>query len=274
MVHLFGDGENVPEKKVVFRYDRPLHNRNNFQILAHRGGGRTSDLIDVSENSVELIKKSAQFGSTGVEIDVRLTSDGVPILYHDNTINIRLIQFNGMVGPIENYSYAQLSGLARLIHGEKIPTLREALDAVVYNTRLEFVWLDTKYAGDMQILRDIQSEYLQKAAAAGRTLDILIGLPTDDQLNGLLALPDYTTIPSLCELTLEDVRMVNAKVWAPRWTMGTQNSEVAQMHAEGRRVFTWTMDVPVYIDDFINQGDFDGILSNYPSIVAYHEYIK
>ena len=43
---------------------------------------------------------------------------------------------------------------------------------------------------------------------------------------------------------------------------------------EGRKAFTWTMDVPQYISDFIHQGKIDGILSNYPSIVAYYTYVQ
>jgi glycerophosphoryl diester phosphodiesterase len=221
-----------------------------------------------------MIRKSEQFGSTGIEIDVRLTSDKVPILYHDNTINERLVTPNGMTGPIENYSYAQLTGLARLINGEKIPTLREALETVVYQTQLEFVWLDSKYSGDLGLMEALQREYLLKAAAAGRTLDIMIGLPTDDQLNDFKNLTNYTAIPSLCELTRENVRELNSKVWAPRWTLGTQNSEVQGVHDEGRRAFTWTMDVPEYIYDYLQGGNFDGILTNYPSILAYYEYIR
>ncbi len=76
-----------------------------------------------------MIKKTPEFGSTGIEIDVRLTKDGVPVLYHDNTLNLRETQKSGLTGPIENYTYDQLSTFVRLVHGEKIPTLREALDA-------------------------------------------------------------------------------------------------------------------------------------------------
>jgi glycerophosphoryl diester phosphodiesterase len=123
----------------------------------------------------------------------------------------------------------------------------------------------------MQIL---QKEFLLKAAAQGRKLEILIGLPTKDQLEEFLKLPDYTSTPSLCELTLEDVEKVNAKVWAPRFTDGTQNAAVDGVHAKGRRAFVWTLDVPEFIQQFIRDGHFDGILSNYPTCVAYHYYVQ
>ena len=268
----FGYSAGLIQTPILFTYERPLNKANNFMILAHRSGGRTSDLLPVSENSVAMIKKTAEFGSTGIEIDIRLTKDGVPILYHDNTLNIREVQKSGLVGPIENYTYDQLSTFVRLIHGEKIPTLREALNTVIFQTPLTFVWLDTKYAGPINKVQAIQNEYLQLAANAGRKLDIVIGLPTEDTYNQFVALPNHLAVPSLLELKFENVPVINAKVWAPRFTLGTQNDLVEQIHAQGRLAFVWTLDVPEYIERFINNGHFDGILSNYPSCVAYYHY--
>lgn len=270
----FGNGHADPQIPISFTYNRKLNNSPTpFQIVAHRSGGRTSDLLPVSENSVEMILKTPEFGSTGIEIDVRFTKDGVPILYHDNKLNIREIQKCGLVGPIENYTYEQLSTFVRLIHGEKIPTLREALNAVVYQTDLSFVWLDTKYVGSIAPVAAIQEEFLQKAAAKGRKLDILIGLPGKDQLTQFLALPNFSNTPSLCELSVKDVEKSNAKVWAPRFTEGTQNDQVANIHALNKKAFVWTLDVPEFVTSFINNGHFDGILSNFPSCVAYNYYV-
>ncbi len=272
---LYGSGSETPENAIQFSYLRRLYNGvPNFRILAHRGGGRNSDLLPASENSVEMILKTQQYGSTGIEIDVRFTSDAVPILYHDNTLNLRVIQKSGLVGPIEKYSFGQLSSFVRLKNGEKIPTLRQALDAVVYQTELSFVWLDTKFDGSIYTVRAIQKEYLAKAAAARRNVKIVIGIPGEEQLNQFLALRDYRNTPSLCELTIDDVEKCNADVWAPRFTEGTQNDNVAKIHAQGRLAFVWTLDVPEFITKFVNNGDFDGILSNYPSCVAYNYYIR
>jgi glycerophosphoryl diester phosphodiesterase len=272
MEGVYGSGTEIPNKPITFVYDRKL-NTSPFQVLGHRAGGRTSDLLPVSENSVAMIQMAAEFGSTGVEIDIRLTRDDSLILYHDATLNLRETQKSGLIGPIENYTYAQLSNLVRLIHGEKIPTLREALDAVVYQTPLVTVYLDTKITTRLEKLRAIQEEYMSRAAAVGRHIDFLIGIPAQEQLDNFKLLPNYTSIPSLCELTTEDTKTLNSEVWAPRWTLGTQNEKVGEMHGEGRRVYVWTMDVPSFIDEYLNDGQFDGILTNFPSYVAYAHYI-
>ena len=270
---LFGNSQTIPNNPIHFIYNRRLNTGNKFKIISHRSGGRTSDLLPSSENSIGIIKKTAEFGSTGIEIDVKLTKDGVPILYHDNTLNTREVQKSGLLGPIENYTFNQLSTFVRLIDGEKIPTLREALKTVIYQTPLTFVWLDTKYTGPIEEVRAIQKEYLQLAAAAGRQLEIVIGLPTDDAYNEFIKLPAYKSVPSLSEQTPEVVQNINARVWAPRFTLGMQNELVDQVHVNGKLAFVWTLDVPEYIERFINDGHFDAILSNYPSCVAYYYYV-
>jgi glycerophosphoryl diester phosphodiesterase len=270
----YGSGENIPDQPIRLKYLRPLYNAKPLQIVAHRGGGSTADLLPASENSVNMIKLASRFGATGIEIDVRKTSDGEFILFHDATLNERLIQKNGLIGPIENYSYAQLSSLVRLKEGEKIPTLREALQTVVYNTPLEYVWLDTKFNGPLENLRSIQSEFMQKAAALGRKLEITIGIPDRTVLGNFLSLPGYQNTPSVCELDPADVEKANSRIWAPRFTLGLQNETVEQIHAQGRRAFVWTLDVPQNVYEYMTQGKFDGILSNYPSIVAYYYYVQ
>ena len=102
----------------------------------------------------------------------------------------------------------------------------------------------------------------------------VIGLPGDEQLAEFKELPHDDTIPSLCELSVADVEDINARVWAPRWTLGLQDDLVKQVQAEGRRVIVWTLDEPSYISQFIEQGSFNGILSNYPSLIAYNYYVK
>ena len=46
------------------------------------------------------------------------------------------------------------------------------------------------------------------------------------------------------------------------------------MHAEGRKVLSWTLDHAGYIQEFIRYGNFDGLLTNYPSLVAYYYYVQ
>jgi glycerophosphoryl diester phosphodiesterase len=120
----------------------------------------------------------------------------------------------------------------------------------------------------------IQKEILKRAEEKGRDLMVVMGIPSDEIRDALLAYPDFQNVPSLCELTVDDVRTLKSMVWGPRWTLGTQNDLVQQMHDEGKIVVCWTIDNPGWIQTYITEGHFDGLLTNYPYVVAYYHYIQ
>lgn len=274
---IYGDGNSAATVSITFEYKRYFSTKvtsKKFRIVGHRGGGRTSDRLPVSENSIEMVEYAGRLGATGIEIDVRLTKDGVPVLYHDSDINIRLTQKSPLNGPIENFTYQQLNEFVSLIRGEKIPTFADVLTHAIDNTDLEFVWIDTKAAEAVPIIREIQEDRIAYAQSKGRSIEILIGIPADDVLSAVKALPAYQTVPTLCEISVEEARALSSRAYGPRWTLGTQNELVESLQAEGRIAICWTIDIPAYINQFINQGKFDGLLTNYPSYVAYYHYIR
>jgi glycerophosphoryl diester phosphodiesterase len=274
----YASSGTVIDKPFIIDYSRPFSDyakNSNFEIIAHRSGGRTSDALPFSENSIPMIKNSEYFGSTGIEIDIRMTKDGVPILYHDPDINIRLTKKGPLSGPVENFTYNQLYYFVQLINGEKIPKLEDALDALIDSTTLRFIWFDIKVNSDqLATIIAIQKAALEKAAAKGRNLTILAGIPSVAVLNDFMQLPDYANIPSLCELSLDDVRNVNARAWGPRWTEGMQTESVLAVQNEGRKAYCWTIDDINFIQQYINEGSFDGLLSNYPYLIAYYHYVR
>ncbi|MEA5457943.1 glycerophosphodiester phosphodiesterase [Arcicella sp. LKC2W] len=274
----YGFGNNSAKEEFEMVFVKPFSQKvlkDDFHILAHRSGGRTSDLLSISENTLEMIGVTENFGSTGIEIDVRLTKDNVPVLYHDEDINIRLTKKSPLNGPISDYTFAEISRFIRLVNGEKIPTLEDALLKVVDSTRLNVVWLDMKSVNNaMAKVIPIQQKMLERAKQKNRDLSIYIGLPEQQVLDFFKTYPSYQTIPSLCELTVDDVTNINAKVWAPRWTLGLLTSDINTMHAQNRKVFCWTLDNEGFIKKYIREGDFDGILTNYPTIVSYYHYLR
>jgi glycerophosphoryl diester phosphodiesterase len=58
------------------------------------------------------------------------------------------------------------------------------------------------------------------------------------------------------------------------WTKGLQKEEVDAIHAQGRRAFVWTVDKTEKMQEFMNEGHYDGMVSNYPSQVAYYYYTR
>jgi glycerophosphoryl diester phosphodiesterase len=273
----YGNDNGLPDKTLTLEFVRPFSQKvmnSNFYILAHRSGGRNSDRLPVSENSIAMVKYTEKLGTTGVEVDPRVSSDGVAFVYHDADINIRLTQKGPLAGDIAQYTWLELSTLIRLIHGEKIPSVEELLTYVVDSTDLRFVYLDMKDAAAVPVVIPLELKAIQRAKDKGRDVMIVMGIPTTDVLDALLAYPDYQNVPTLCELSVDETRQANSKVWAPRWTLGTQNDLVQQMHNEGRIAVCWTIDTPSWIEKFLNEGNFNGLLTNFPYVEAYYHYIQ
>ena len=90
-------------------------------IIAHRTSPR-----DAPENSLAGIRRSAELGADYVEIDVRLTRDGVPVMLHDAL----LLRTTLRPWPV---SWATAAGLRRArlrSSGEPVPTFAEAVAAL------------------------------------------------------------------------------------------------------------------------------------------------
>lgn len=90
-------------------------------IIAHR-----TSALDAAENSLAGIVKSAELGADYVEIDVRRTRDGVPVMLHDPL----LLRTTLRPWPV---SWATARGLRRAkVRGtdQPVPTFAEAVDAL------------------------------------------------------------------------------------------------------------------------------------------------
>lgn len=270
----YGMFDSDPEKEINFRFMRPLKEDTSFLVIAHRGGGRNNDLLPASENSLEMIHLASRLGANGIEIDVQLTKDSVPVLYHDTRLNDRLTKGTGIRGEVSEYTYDELTREVTLKRGGRIPTLQDALHTAVYNTPIRFIWLDCKGESTLRRIRTLQESFRQKAKAAGREVEIVIGIPDETQYGHFRRLPGYASIPSLCELDQEKAKGMGAEIWATTWVKGLQSEEVAEAHRKGLRAFAFTMDVPLAITEFMEDGSFDGIVTNRPSGVAYHHYMR
>lgn len=85
------------------------------------------------ENTLAGIAAALELGADGMEIDVRVSADGVPVLMHDETVD-RTTDGTGEVSSLTLAELRRLDAEARQFEGrfcdEKIPTLAEVLDLV------------------------------------------------------------------------------------------------------------------------------------------------
>jgi glycerophosphoryl diester phosphodiesterase len=265
-----GSGGALPDTGMGLTWQRELiPTAGRFQVVAHRGGCRTIDDCGASENSLEVLRMAESFGATAVEIDVQLTKDGVPILYHDDTFNERLSQGVYCHGPVADFTFAHVRALCTLEYGEQVPTLEQALEVILNETELSGVWLDLKTPDAMAATLKAAAKYRALASQQGRDLEIAMGIGTREILDAYLAADRPEGPHCVVELEPDDVRAADCHVWAPRWTQGPMADEVKSLQKEGHAVVYWTLDEPEFVDLFLTEGHPNGVLSNRPGLILH-----
>lgn len=94
-------------------------------IFAHRGANG-----QCPENTMSAFKQALKDGADGIELDVHLSKDGVPVIIHDETVD-RTSNGNGFVKDHTVASLKQLnmgSWKSAQFQAETLPTLEEFLD--------------------------------------------------------------------------------------------------------------------------------------------------
>jgi glycerophosphoryl diester phosphodiesterase len=98
-----------------------------FEIVAHRG-----ITAEEPENTLPAFQRAIELGADAIELDVRLTSDHVPVVYHYYYLHLN----TSASGAIFEYTFDQLQGVRvrsrtnTNADGAKIPSLTEVLEAV------------------------------------------------------------------------------------------------------------------------------------------------
>lgn len=98
------------------------------KVIGHRGAKAYAP-----ENTLESIHTAADMDVEWVELDVKLTKDQVPIIFHDDTLE----RTTNISGNVADKTYEELqqveagSWYAESFTGIKIPTLEEAIDVLI-----------------------------------------------------------------------------------------------------------------------------------------------
>lgn len=106
--------------RMANRPDTSLFNKRYF---AHRG--LHDNGTDAPENSMKAFRKAVEAGY-GMELDVHVTKDRVPVVFHD----FKLERVCGKPGVVEDYTYEELQRFTLCNSNERIPKLEELLSMV------------------------------------------------------------------------------------------------------------------------------------------------
>lgn len=104
-----------------------------IQVIAHRGASR-----ERPENTLSAFDEALRQGCDAIELDVQLSRDGVPVVYHDRTL-ARAGGGRRRVAQLDFEALQELDPGARFdaaFRGQRIPSLEEVLSRYGGRTRL------------------------------------------------------------------------------------------------------------------------------------------
>jgi glycerophosphoryl diester phosphodiesterase len=239
-------------------------------VIAHRGAA-----ADAPENTVEAFDLAWRRGGDGVEFDVHLSSDGVPVVIHDSCLN----RTTSGTGRVRDHS---VNALRRLDAGSwfneryrskarpqnqglRIPLLAEALDWVRERNCRAFVEIKENGSAYPGIEAKVVKE-ISRAGVADQITIISFDLPTLErcrQLDPSIALGIDFSRPLHA---LAKARSISAASLHPHW-MFVSSRLVDCVHRKGLQVLVWGLDVQEPLQQVMTTG-IDGVMTDDPGFAV------
>ncbi len=232
--------------------------------IAHRGASRAAPA-----NTLAAFEKAVELGADGIEFDVHLSADGVPVVIHDFTVDATT---DGS-GRVAEMKLAQLEELDAgsyfdpAFAGERIPTLEQVLEAVGERLLLNIELKSTS-------LRDNGLERAVIAQVERHGLDDRVILSSFNPLSLRRAKRDAPHIPTGLLYAL-DLPLPLRRAWlaflVPHEARHPEHRMVdarymAWARRHGYRVNVWTVDDPDEMRRLIGLG-VDSIITNVPGVL-------
>lgn len=229
-----------------------------FLVIAHRGASGHAP-----ENTLSAFRKAIEMGADMYELDVRLAGDGEMIVMHDDKVDRTT---NGK-GKLSEFTLDELKKLdagswyGPEFAGERIPTLREALEAARGKIKVN---IEVKESGFEERIAALVDEMKM-------TEDVLITAFDHGVIVKLKKLnPSLRTGALVGDITPDEmgerISPLGCDTLNPRYTAVTK-SLVRKAHENGLKVYPYTVNDTVSMQMIIKTG-VDGIITNYPDTLA------
>jgi glycerophosphoryl diester phosphodiesterase len=216
-------------------------------VIAHRGGAKES-----TENTIEAFQRAGRIGADGIETDIRLTRDGVVVIYHDDIFG----RVEGLPKPLQtrlvaDMTYAELHANPLAPVGDDsskryVPTFEDLLTKVktgLLNVELKRCpKFDDLVDKTIAILKSHQQEFDRLILEAP---DLKTSEKLRKELGEALKLhinPGYdTTIPY--QESLEKVLKFKPHSISVNYKKVSMEL-IERAHNSGVEVWAWTLDSP------------------------------
>lgn len=228
---------------------------NKFIVCGHRGA-----MGHATENTLESIRKGIELKADMLEIDVFKIKTGELVVFHDDTMD----RITNAKGKIEEYNFDDLRKI--LVDGKhQIPTLEEVIETIDRKAILNIELKGTNTATDTY---RIIEEFKKKG---WKSKDFFISSFRMDELEKMRSLDKAIAIGVLyykepLENVLKKAKELNAQSINPYYKTLTAN-DVAAIHASKFKVYPWTVNEPLDIEN-LQKLKVNGIITNYPERIV------
>jgi len=228
--------------------------------IAHRGGGALAQ-----ENSLAAFAVASGLGLRYLETDVRVTSDGHLVCFHDE----RLDRVTTAKGPLRSKSLHELRAL-RINAMEPIPTFDEALEAFPD----QCFTIDSKdLAGLEPLVKSLQRKGVAERVCVAGAWDGWLA-HVREQVPGVSTALGWRSLTTLLMCARAGVRPPRALANAPFAHVPVKLGRVpifaerlvAMSHDLGIRLVTWTVDEPLVMRYLLDAG-VDAIITDRPDVL-------
>jgi glycerophosphoryl diester phosphodiesterase len=230
-------------------------------IIAHRGASH-----DFPENSLEAIEEAREQNADGIEVDVRLTSDGTPVLCHDRNLT-RLFGQHRKLSTVTAIEFMKLKVLG------KGTTLRLEDMLAAHDSESRIV-LDLKQFGaEASVVRLIEKYGLQERITVSSFYSLVIRRikKLNPELKTALIMDRIATVPIALRLT-PLMRLYRRSIGCDYLHLYYRRSNVycaRGLVSNGHPVAFWTIDDPDDIRDALNAQPY-AIITNKPGLAREH----
>jgi glycerophosphoryl diester phosphodiesterase len=280
----YGKENEFPRSPLTLSWSRELKPwRGRFFTVAHHGACENTDHCGASPNSLESIRLAERIGSNAAEVDVRVTRDGFPVLFHDPALSKSLVRGLFCNGQVADLSLVELIGSCELRYGELVPTVEEALDMMVDETELEGVYLDVKVPEAVDPTARIVSRLMASLRSRNgnddpdddRSFSAVVAITKEEVLaawhdaKAALVREGLEIPPCLVEYDPDVVLSEGCIAWGPTWTKGPQVEDVQRLRDAGAGTIFWTINQSEFIDEFLTRARPNGIISARASLLFF-----
>ena len=232
--------------------------------IAHRGASAVAPA-----NTLAAFEKAVELGADGIEFDVHLSADGVPVVIHDFSVD-STTDGSGRVAEMTIVQLAQLdvgSYFDPAFAGERIPTLEAVLEAMGGRLLLNIELKSTS-------LRDkgLEQTVIAQIERHGLGTSVLFSSFNPFSLRRAKRIAPHIAVGLLYG---PDLPLPLRRAWlAPLVPHEARHPEHTMVDAHymawarrrGYRVNTWTVDDPDEMHRLIGLG-VDGIITNVPDVL-------